>query len=115
MSFRKPFRAVPIRQGRVYRRRAAIREVKQAARGWWLKAAAVGALAGAGSIALEPENRAELVQTLAATGKSLAEARYYPNCASARAAGVAPLRQGQAGYRAELDADGDGIACEPYR
>jgi hypothetical protein len=40
---------------------------------------------------------------------------YYPNCASARAAGVAPIHEGEPGYRPELDADGDGIACEPYR
>lgn len=37
---------------------------------------------------------------------------YYPNCALARAAGVAPLRRGDPGYRAGLDRDGDGIACE---
>jgi len=37
---------------------------------------------------------------------------YYPNCASARAAGVAPLRVGDAGYRPGLDRDGDGKACE---
>ncbi len=40
---------------------------------------------------------------------------YYPNCAAARAAGVAPLYRGQAGYRPEMDGDSDGIACEPYR
>jgi hypothetical protein len=40
--------------------------------------------------------------------------RYYRNCSSARAAGVAPLHNGQPGYRSGLDADGDGIACEPY-
>jgi excalibur calcium-binding domain-containing protein len=40
---------------------------------------------------------------------------YYPNCAAARADGVAPLYLGQPGYRAPLDADGDGVACEPYR
>src|SRR4051812_25179671 len=39
---------------------------------------------------------------------------YYPNCDAARAAGVAPINQGEAGYRGPLDADGDGIACEPY-
>jgi len=38
---------------------------------------------------------------------------YYPNCAAARAAGVAPIRIGQPGYRLALDADLDGIACEP--
>ncbi len=40
---------------------------------------------------------------------------YYPNCAAARAAGAAPIYRGQPGYRAGLDADNDGIACEPYR
>ncbi|WP_238588760.1 excalibur calcium-binding domain-containing protein [Rhodococcus pyridinivorans] len=37
---------------------------------------------------------------------------YYKNCDAARAAGAAPLLRGQAGYRSELDADDDGIACE---
>ncbi|MDQ2853118.1 MAG: excalibur calcium-binding domain-containing protein, partial [Actinomycetota bacterium] len=37
---------------------------------------------------------------------------YYPNCAAARAAGVAPLHRGQPGYRSGLDRDHDGIACE---
>jgi len=40
---------------------------------------------------------------------------YYPNCDTARAAGAAPIYAGQPGYRSELDADEDGIACEPYR
>src|SRR5688500_5132039 len=40
---------------------------------------------------------------------------YFPNCDAARAAGAAPIYAGQAGYRAGLDRDGDGIACEPYR
>jgi outer membrane biosynthesis protein TonB len=39
-------------------------------------------------------------------------AAYYKNCAAARAAGAAPLRTGDPGYRAGLDRDGDGIACE---
>lgn len=37
---------------------------------------------------------------------------YYPNCAAARRAGVAPLHRGEPGYRLGLDRDGDGIACE---
>lgn len=37
---------------------------------------------------------------------------YYANCAAAHAAGVTPLRRGQPGYRAGLDRDNDGIACE---
>lgn len=37
---------------------------------------------------------------------------YYRNCDAVRAAGAAPLRRGQPGYRAGLDRDNDGIACE---
>ncbi|MGP4033594.1 GmrSD restriction endonuclease domain-containing protein [Pseudarthrobacter sp. 1C304] len=37
---------------------------------------------------------------------------YYANCAAARAAGAAPLRAGQPGYREQMDGDRDGIACE---
>lgn len=37
---------------------------------------------------------------------------YFANCADARAAGAAPLREGQPGYRAGLDRDNDGVACE---
>lgn len=45
----------------------------------------------------------------------LERSAYYPNCAAARAAGMAPIYRGSRGYRAPLDADADGIACEPYR
>jgi endonuclease YncB( thermonuclease family) len=40
---------------------------------------------------------------------------FFRNCKEARAAGAAPLYRGQPGYRPEMDGDGDGIACEPYR
>ncbi len=40
------------------------------------------------------------------------EVAYFANCAAARAAGVAPLRRGDPGYRPGLDRDNDGIACE---
>lgn len=36
----------------------------------------------------------------------------YANCDAARAAGAAPLHQGDPGYRSALDGDGDGVACE---
>ena len=39
----------------------------------------------------------------------------YAGCNEVRAAGKAPLRVGEPGYRPEMDGDGDGIACEPYR
>ena len=44
-----------------------------------------------------------------------AVAVYFPGCNAVRAAGLAPLYRGQPGYRAEMDGDDDGIACEPYR
>ncbi len=48
--------------------------------------------------------------------QSLRSARgYFANCREAREAGAAPLYQGQPGYAPWLDADHDGVACEPYR
>jgi hypothetical protein len=47
--------------------------------------------------------------------KDVEQSVYYASCADARAAGHADIHAGQSGYRAALDADGDGIACEPYR
>ncbi len=44
--------------------------------------------------------------------QSSAGSAYYPNCASARAVGAAPIRVGEPGYRAGLDRDRDGVACE---
>jgi hypothetical protein len=37
---------------------------------------------------------------------------YYKNCDAARAAGAAPISRGEPGYRAGLDRDDDGVACE---
>lgn len=37
---------------------------------------------------------------------------YYANCAAVRAAGKAPLYQGQPGYSTDLDRDRDGVACD---
>jgi hypothetical protein len=39
---------------------------------------------------------------------------YYSNCRDAFQDGRANIRRGEPGYRAELDADNDGLACEPY-
>lgn len=38
--------------------------------------------------------------------------RAYANCSEARAAGAAPVRQGDQGYGRHLDRDGDGVGCE---
>lgn len=37
---------------------------------------------------------------------------YFKNCTAARAAGAAPVYQGDPGYGPHLDRDGDGIGCE---
>lgn len=36
----------------------------------------------------------------------------FANCAEARAAGAAPVREGEPGYGPHLDRDGDGIGCD---
>ncbi|WP_298590378.1 DUF1524 domain-containing protein [uncultured Kocuria sp.] len=49
----------------------------------------------------------------AAAGPSPADEVYYPDCAAVRAAGAAPLRSDQPGYRPALDRGGvEGLACE---
>ena len=50
-----------------------------------------------------------------ATPAEIEHSAYYPDCDAARTQGHAPIFRGQPGYREELDADGDGIACEPFR
>lgn len=40
---------------------------------------------------------------------------YWHGCDDAREAGTAPIYRGEPGYRAEMDGDEDGIACEPIR
>jgi len=87
---------------------------------WWLRrfvepiaaALAIAAFAYAGLFLVAHFNEA---MDLAAQSRAAAREIYYPNCAAARAAGAAPMIAGHPGYRPELDADGDGIACEPYR
>ncbi|HSP36704.1 MAG TPA: excalibur calcium-binding domain-containing protein [Frankiaceae bacterium] len=43
---------------------------------------------------------------------SPASAAYYANCTQARAAGQTDIPRSSSSYRAALDRDGDGIACE---
>lgn len=63
-----------------------------------------------------PAPRARVARSAAPVDRRMAlEGVFYRNCAEARAAGAAPLRRGQPGYRPQMDGDGDGIACEPYR
>lgn len=39
---------------------------------------------------------------------------YYQTCREAFQDSHANMRRGEPGYRADLDADNDGIACEPF-
>jgi len=70
---------------------------------------------------LYPEKVPSAVQSLVTASHNLERKNaplagaYYPNCDAARAAGVAPIYEGEPGYRPELDGDDDGIACEPYQ
>ncbi|WP_233563061.1 excalibur calcium-binding domain-containing protein [Micromonospora musae] len=47
-----------------------------------------------------------------APSKAAPTAVHYRNCDAVRAAGRDPLLAGEPGYRAGLDRDGDGVACE---
>lgn len=122
MSFKKPFRAVPIEVGKHYRKKRERGQQSQAAR-LFAGAMLAGAAVGVGSVAVSADGLADAavqVQSLVSskdttsTGTTPSGA-YYHRCDAARAAGVAPLRRGEPGYRDALDRDGDGIACEPYR
>ncbi len=47
-----------------------------------------------------------------ACGWSSGQGVVFDSCAEASAAGAVPLTEGDAGYNARLDGDGDGTACE---
>jgi hypothetical protein len=40
--------------------------------------------------------------------------RAFADCDAAKSSGYANILQGEPSYRPALDADGDGVACEPY-
>ena len=54
-----------------------------------------------------PASRPDRAQSFA-----LSSGREFANCAQARAAGAAPVREGDRGYGRHLDRDGDGVGCE---
>jgi Excalibur calcium-binding domain len=78
------------------------RRLFRKAKSWVLAAAAAGLLGLSLSQSPWP---------VRVTLKHLAAA---PNCAAARAVGLAPASRGQPGYWASHDRDGDGWACEPW-
>jgi len=113
MSIKKPFRAVPIKLGPRYRKRA-VQEQRMEIVSTLIKAVAFGLAIAMISVFFE--------RPLVSTWRSLAEdsttraAReasiHYAGCDQPRATGVAPIYAGEPGYRSGMDGDGDGIACE---
>ncbi|WP_082468225.1 MULTISPECIES: excalibur calcium-binding domain-containing protein [unclassified Sphingomonas] len=122
MSFKKPFRAVPIKLGERYRREQRRNDRTAAVRFLGI-AAALGALIGIGTVAIDQDGRAAITSALkpVAVQAGLARARQpqpgdrWGGCNDARAAGTAPIYSGEPSYREDMDGDGDGVACEPYR
>lgn len=103
MTFKKPFRAAPVRLGPYQLALERRRRVKGVVR--LLGIALLGGAGLGGVIGLYQSGG------LAETGQA---GDYWSSCDAARVAGVAPLRFGEPGYRRGLDADGDGVACEAY-
>jgi hypothetical protein len=114
----RPFRAVPIQHSRQFRRRRLLRD-RRVTIGrigmWFALAALVGG--GVGYLSAQGSSIRDLTARLLPDKSFSAEANvwvYYADCEQARAAGRVPIQAGEPGYRTELDADGDGTACEPY-
>lgn len=61
------------------------------------------------------ENSRAVRRSPAAPAQASPGPRAFRSCAAARAAGAAPMSRGDPGYNPNLDGDGDGLACEPYR
>lgn len=70
--------------------------------------AGVGASAFILLDSLQPEEKQAREGVMAFRGP------YYASCREAFQDGRANIARGEPGYRAALDADGDGLACEPY-
>lgn len=80
-----------------------------------LLGAAAGSVWAAVDTGIPATRQLSALSMPAAQREQVEKSAYYRNCAEARTAGAAPMYQGQPGYRSALDADGDGIACEPYK
>jgi hypothetical protein len=114
MGFQKPFRAAPIKLGPRYRARQRSDFRKQAFR-YLTVAGALGVIIGAGSAQMIDALKPMAVQAGIVRARRPEVGDYWSGCSAARAAGTAPIYLGEPGFRAEMDGDGDGIACEPYR
>lgn len=74
-----------------------------------MRAAACG---GTSSATVTATAAALITATPTAATVAPSASPFYANCTEARRAGVTPIRRGQPGYRAALDGDNDGVACE---
>jgi hypothetical protein len=114
----RPYRAVPIQHGRQFRRRRLLRD-RRVTIGRIGMCLALAALVGggAGYLSVQGSSIRELTARLLPEKSFSAGANswvYYADYDQARAAGRAPIQDTEPGYRAELDADGDGTACKLY-
>lgn len=57
-------------------------------------------------------HRGPAAQPQRAKSYAVSSNREFANCSQARAAGAAPVREGDPGYGRHLDRDGDGVGCE---
>lgn len=74
--------------------------------------AAAVAAAGCAVAPVAPSDFVTNPKPTTTTAAPAPPAAYYENCAEVRAAGRAPLHRDDPGYRAGLDRDGDGWACD---
>jgi hypothetical protein len=82
----------------------------------WAPPISIGIIVGAGAFLIvergEPQSEP---QPAAATAFAQpVSTRAFANCDEARDANAAPVYRGQPGYGSHLDADNDGVGCEPY-
>ena len=122
VSFKKPFRAVPLKRNPRFR--PSRPDHSGSSVGRYIGGSIIaGAFLGIGSLAAEGTLSPDVVAGSRSAAASVGLVRasdpppgaYYSGCNEARAAGVAPLYIGEPGYRPQMDGDSDGIACEPYR
>ena len=68
--------------------------------------------ANCADLRIAPWETVPVSQMAAPTNTTAGDEIYFANCSEARAAGAAPIRVGEPGYRSGLDRDKDGVACE---
>ncbi|MFD9668391.1 excalibur calcium-binding domain-containing protein [Rhodococcus sp. NPDC059968] len=64
------------------------------------------------SVIIDPSRQAAARRVEPRSDQPLFRQSRYASCADAKAAGAAPIYQGEPGYSTKLDRDKDGIACD---